>query len=95
MQKPLVAWHSDEDHPKLVWRAKLDNRYLVEVHRSGKNSARLCIFDHKKNSRLIACWNVTLSYGAAFGPDTADVAEWQEKVSSFINHAYLHRKKQK
>ena len=91
MPKPLTPWNSN--HPKLVWRGKLDNRYLVEVQRTDRSSGILCIFDHKKKNRLIASWKVALSYGAAFGPDVADVAEWTEKVEKFVKNAYLHRKK--
>lgn len=89
MAQPLIPWDSESiDHPDLVWRAKLDNRYLAEVHRTGSHSGTLYIFDHDKNFKEIARWDVGLSYGAQFGPDVADVAEWEEQVSDFIDNTY-------
>ncbi|OGY65837.1 MAG: hypothetical protein A3A16_02105 [Candidatus Harrisonbacteria bacterium RIFCSPLOWO2_01_FULL_44_18] len=92
--RPLIPWDSeDANHPKLIWRNKIDKRFLIEVRRAGNYSAKLFIFDHQKNDRPIACWRVSLAYGAMFGPEVADVNEWQEKVVNFIDKAYLKRKK--
>lgn len=89
MTKPLVPWDSeDATHPSLVWWNKFDNRYLAEVHRVADYLGELYVFDHDKKDKQIACWPVGLSYGAMFGPDIADVAEWEEKVIDFIDNTY-------
>ncbi len=89
MSQPLLPWDSLENsHSNLVWRSKMDKRYLIEIRRTGDYQGRLCIFDHIKNNREIASWDVNLSYGAMFGPDVADVDEWCEKIADFIDNTY-------
>ncbi|MDA2936013.1 hypothetical protein MYX06_02245 [Patescibacteria group bacterium AH-259-L05] len=89
MAQPLIPWDSEEtDHPTLIWRAKFDDRYLAEVHRTGNYIGTLYVFDHNKNDKEIASWDVSLAYGAQFGPDAADVYEWQEEVTDFIDNTY-------
>lgn len=82
---PLLPWGSTDDHPHLVWRDTLDGRYLVEVQRTGPYTGTLVVFDHDAGDRLIMETDVGLSYGALFGPDADDLAEWQEKVIKFID----------
>lgn len=87
--QPLLSWETkDNTHPQLVWRSKLDKRYLIEVQRTDDYHGKLVIFDHEKNDQEIACWDVNLTYGAIFGPDVADIAEWQDKTIDFIDNAY-------
>lgn len=88
MATPLVPWDSDSTHANLVWRSKLDNRYLIEVQRVGDYTANLYIFDHEKDDKEIACWPVTLTYGARFGPDVDDVDDWMKKTEDFIDNTY-------
>lgn len=57
-----------------MWFAGLDNRYQIEVHRTGSHSGKLYIFNPKNKKEEIASWDVNLSYGAQFGPAVADVA---------------------
>lgn len=87
MAKPLAPWKagSDFSHPDLVWWATLDDRYEVEVQRTGPRDANLCVFDHNDGDKELACWPVPLAYGAVFGPDVDDVNSWQEKVLEFID----------
>lgn len=90
MSQALLPWDSpgNADHPQLVWRSKLDNRYLIEVHRTDDSHGKLYVFDHNKGDQEIFSQEVGLSYGAMFGPDVADVNEWQEKVLDFVDNAY-------
>ena len=88
MSQPLSPWDSDGDHPNIVWRCKLDNRYLIEVQRTGERNAKLSVFDHERSDEEIASWDVELSYGAIFGPDVDDVSTWQEKVADFVDNTY-------
>lgn len=85
--KPLANWDDDDSsHPDLVWWSRLDGRYQVEVHRTGSHSGVLLIFDHQDGDKLIHQEDVGLYYGAIFGPDFADVAEWQEKTIRVIDN---------
>lgn len=86
--KPLIPWELEESHPEVVWRTKVDDRYLVEVRGVSRSKGELLIFDHKNNDEKIAGWDVALSYGAVFGPDVADVKDWEEKVLDFIDNKY-------
>lgn len=92
MANPTLPWDSQvEDHPDLVWRAKFDDRYLIEVARTGERTAKLRIWDHAKGDAEIAEWDVGLAYGALFGPDVGDVAEWQDRIAAFIDDDYSKR----
>ena len=88
MVKPIVPWNADETftHKDIVWHSKLDERYLIEVRRTGSHTANLFIFDHNDEDKELTSFEVTLFYGAQFGPDVADVTEWQEKVIDFIDN---------
>ena len=90
MSQPLLSWDSPKgaSHPRLVWRSKLDDRYLIEVHRADNYNGKLFVFDHNRNDQEIFSMDVGLSYGATFGPGVADVQEWQEKVLDFIDNTY-------
>ena len=90
MSQPLLPWESEDTrHPQLVWRDKLDNRYLIEVRRIAGYRGTLYVFDHQRDDQEIFCWEVGLSFGAWFGPaDTTDVQEWEEKVLDFIDNTY-------
>lgn len=90
MSKPLVPWNSPDEtsHPQLVWRDKIDNRYLAEVRRISAYEGKFCVFDHNQNDKEIASWKISLSYGAPFGPDIEDVLKWQEKIIDFIDNIY-------
>lgn len=92
MTLPLLPWDAPQDtrHPQLVWRSKLDDRYLIEVHRTGTNNytGKLVVFDHDRNNQEIFSMDIGLSHGAIFGPDIADVDEWRDKVLDFIDNNY-------
>lgn len=83
---PLASWsHDDSAHPELVWWAKLDDRWQIEVQRTDAYHATLCVFDHDNSDVLAHSEPVGLSYGALFGPDMGDVAHWQDKVMAYVD----------
>jgi hypothetical protein len=97
---PLADWDdNNSSHPRLVWWSRFDRRFQVEVHRTGElpvigdlpvidvfnSHGVLCIFDHQNKDKLLKSEEVGLSYGAVFGADVADVEEWREKVSEFVD----------
>ncbi len=68
-----------------VWTAQVDHRYNIYVERTTPYNGNLFILD---GSKEICVKPVTLSYDAKFGPDIADVAQWQEIVLDFIDKEY-------
>ncbi len=87
MSRPLTDWEGRPPTPaSLVWRSKLDDRYLVEIQRVNESTGNLCIFDHEDDDTLIHKETVGLSYGAAFGPDAADVNTWAEAAIDVVDN---------
>ena len=87
---PVMPWDSNDPFDPdgvIVWWSRLDNRYQVEVRRVDERAAILRIFDHTRSDHLIHEESVGLSYGAIFGPDVADVAEWQERAMRVVDSA--------
>ena len=87
MTKPVTKFaDAEQEFPEfVVWGAVLDERYQIEVIRLNDYSAELRIFDHEAEDLLVHSEQVGLSYGAIFGPDTSDVADWQEKSALFVD----------
>jgi hypothetical protein len=82
-QRPIMPWDStDEFDPEehVVWWARLDGRYHVEVHRKSDREGTLFIWDRERGEDAPPAYGraVNLAYGAVFGPDVDDVAEWQQ-----------------
>ena len=67
---------------KSICSSKLDGIYDAEVIRTGDHVGRL--FVHRKGE-LLGSMTVQLAYGAYFGPDALDVADWQEWVRNFAD----------
>lgn len=84
---PMVSWESMDpsEVPGLVWAAKFDGRFQIEVQRKDDENAVLCLFDHNENDRLLHAADVGLSYGARFGPDVDDILHWESLVTEFVD----------
>ena len=67
-----------------VWEASLDGRYDCKVERIDEYSGRLTVLDTQDN-KLMLEEDVSLMYGARFGPDVSDVALWEEKIVDLID----------
>lgn len=78
---PVMDWDStaSSDGDWIVWWARLDSRYQVEVARDPARTslATLTIYDHANFDAVIHTEAVVLGYGAIFGPDTDDVSKWK------------------
>jgi hypothetical protein len=68
--------------PNIVWVALLDARYKVTIVRKEPYRGSLELRDGED---LILEQDVGLSYDAMFGPDAADVVEWREIATQFID----------
>jgi hypothetical protein len=66
----------------VIWESLLDGRYKVMVTRTGPYRGEWCI---RFGDQVLDRQNVGLSYGALFGPDVDDVANWQERAIEFID----------
>lgn len=88
-QRPIMPWDSQDafdPEGKVVWWTRLDKRYQVEVQRKGDYEGTLFIWDHEdEDGGWIMGRAVTLSYAARFGPDVADVAEWQNIAIELVD----------
>lgn len=88
-RKPKLAWGAENFiEVGLVWAATLDDRFQLEVRRTGERSGELIVFDHQKEDKEIFAENVFLSYGAIFGADAGDVAMWQDLIADFVDNKY-------
>lgn len=67
-----------------VWKAMMDDRYRVTVTRVASHRGRLRIVDTTRDE-LVHEEEVRLRYGAIFGPDTADVVEWQKTAVRVVD----------
>lgn len=77
-----------EIDPALVWRTRLDGRYLIEVVRDEGDPdyrAHLRVFDSTEGLRCLLDEEVSLAYGARFGPDIDDVSSWRERVLKLVD----------
>ena len=66
----------------VVWTSTLDGKYEITVTRTDDYHGVLTILEgelvlHRKS--------VGLSYGAIFGPDVADVADWRRIAVEFVD----------
>lgn len=81
---PVMEWDSNQesDGDWVVWWARLDARYQVEVTRHPDNTSHgtMTIYDHANNDSEIHTEQVSLAYGAVFGPDTGDVDAWMARA---------------
>jgi len=86
MSGPLGGWDDKKiSHEKLVWSARFDERFWIEVQSIGEFTADLVIYDHNNNNEELLREGVQLCYEAAFGPDADDVYAWKQRVIRFID----------
>lgn len=57
-----------------IWEATLDGVYECRVERLSRDVGRLTM---RQGDNDLLDKEVALSWGAAFGPDVGDVADWQ------------------
>lgn len=85
MTTPLTEWGAEFTPPNVVWASELDERYLVEVQRLGPDTGLLVAFDHNNDDQVIHEEEVSLAYGAVFGPDIEDVTAWQDRIEAIVD----------
>lgn len=66
-----------------AWAAILDQQYIVEVQCiHGRNF--LCVFD-LATKKCLRFEETEVAFGAMFGPDVGDVAQWQERAKQIVD----------
>jgi hypothetical protein len=66
----------------VVWTSTLDGRYEVTVTRTDDYHGELTI---SEGNQVRHRESVGLSYGAIFGPDVTDVADWRRIAVEFVD----------
>lgn len=67
-----------------IWQAQLDDRYDCLVTRINEAHGLLTVTD-TTDKKILLSNEVTLSYGAQFGPDMDDVADWEERCIQAVD----------
>lgn len=67
-----------------IWQAKLDSIYQCQVTRLNERQGQLSVLNESTGETLLNA-TVPLAYGAAFGPDIAGVASWQDMCVSVVD----------
>lgn len=66
----------------ILWEAKLDDTYQCKTERTSESTGILKI---EQDGNILFEKAVTLSYRALFGPDIADVYEWEQICIDFVD----------
>lgn len=69
---------------KPIWEARLDDRYQCTVTRVDTDTGVLRVHDEEADLLLLQ-EPVGLLYGARFGPDVADVWDWEQKCVALVD----------
>lgn len=62
----------------IVWSTELDHTWDIKVYRTDDTYKGTLVMRHKQNNQIAFTKEVSLSYGAMFGADVSDVAQWQD-----------------
>jgi hypothetical protein len=66
-----------------VWASVLDGKYVVEIQRRFHRSF-LCLFG--LDGKFLHAEKSIVSYGAMFGPDAGDVAQWEQRAQELVDN---------
>lgn len=70
---------------EIIWESGVDDgKYSVKVVREASHRGKLTLVEVASGVVLLDK-EVGLSYGAMFGPDVSDIAEWQDMVMARID----------
>lgn len=69
----------------IVWESTLDDIFECKVTRIDDYKGQLTVKENV-NGQILLDKEVGLSYGAQFGPDMDDVAQWQEMCVEVVDN---------
>lgn len=78
----LIKKVNHMSNSEVIWESKLDDKWDCSVIRLTESTGRLVVCDDKET---ILNERVSLSYGAMFGPDIADVTLWQDMCVDIVD----------
>lgn len=86
--KPMSDWEGAKSDPLLIWRTRVDERFLVEVQGVPlSNMATFCVFDHEHGLECVRHLTVhTLPFEDG-KPAREDVDDWAHKIRVFLESA--------
>lgn len=67
----------------IIWESTVDKKYKVYVERVEPYKGELVI---KEGDKELTHKFVTISHDAMFGPDIADITEWERMCIDFIDN---------
>jgi len=70
------------EKPIVIWTNVVDKKYQVQVTRTEDRKGVLKV---KLDGVVIGEEDVTISYGAQFGPDAADVNDWCDSAIKIVD----------
>ncbi len=85
----------------VVWQQTMDQgAFTLRVTRADEDTALLQVINNSNDDVILSRDRMPLAYGARFGPDVDDVAEWQaialEAVDDWlVDHAIDQMKEEK
>lgn len=84
----ITDFNAARNSGDLVWYGDIDNSaFRVIVPRIDESTGSLQVYDMRDPStpKLLHKEDVTLYFGAPFGPDVSNVMEWQEKALEVVD----------
>lgn len=80
---------AEEEAASPVWRGTVDGeKFVVQVDRTDNSHVGRLFVKEIASDETLLTEDVGLMYGAQFGPDVSDVAEWQAKSLPVIDAWY-------
>ena len=64
----------------------LDDRFKLEVYRTARYEGKLILTDTEDDNKILLEKDDGIMYGAMFGPDVVDVAEWQDMAVEVVDN---------
>lgn len=79
----------------VVWQQTLDQgAYTLRVTRADEDTALLQVIDNETEEVILTKDRLPLAYGARFGPDVDDVAEWQAMTIEAVDDHNQQKEKE-
>lgn len=70
----------------VIWEDMVDKKYPVRVFSTtDRYAGTFEVLDPADHSKVLFTKPVGVSYGAPFGPDAADVSDWQNAACEFVD----------
>lgn len=73
------------NHDHVIWQNTVDKGAWNVWVEAGPGGSGVLFVERAADELIILEEQVTLAYGAVFGPDVADVGEWQDKTIRAID----------